>query len=67
MNQKSTVMLAVFVALGVILVAGLIAIPVLEQSVQANKGGIPNEHASPTAFRHAHGTRGGGGTCQTCG
>jgi fumarate reductase subunit C len=36
MNQKSTVMLAVFVALGVTLVAGLIAIPAMEQSAQAS-------------------------------
>jgi len=35
MNQQRTVMLAVFVALGVTLIAGLIAIPAMEQSAQA--------------------------------
>jgi len=39
MNQKSTLMFAVFVALGVTLVAGLIAIPTVEKA-QADLGSI---------------------------
>ncbi len=39
MDQKSTVMFAVFVALGVTLVAGLIAIPTVEKA-QADLGSI---------------------------
>jgi hypothetical protein len=45
-------MLGIFVALSVVLVAGLVVIPVLEQSVQADKGGIPNGHASTKARGH---------------
>jgi hypothetical protein len=52
MNQTNTLMFAIFVALGAVLVAGLIAIPVIEQSVQADKGGIPNGHASTKARGH---------------
>ena len=50
------IFVAIFVAMVATLVAGLIAIPVLEQSVQADKGSISNEHASPMA-------RGHGGDC----
>ena len=49
--MQNQLMVAIFVAVGATLVAGLIAIPVLEQSVQADKGGIPNGHASDTAKR----------------
>jgi len=55
-------MVAIFLALGIMLVAGIVAIPVLGQSVQADKGGIPNEHASSKA----QGRGGSGGDCQTC-
>jgi len=54
--MRDQLMVAIFVAMMATLVAGLVAIPVLEQSVQADKGGIPNEHASPKA-------RGHGGDC----
>jgi hypothetical protein len=37
------------VAFGVFLIGGLIAIPAIEQAVQADKGGIPNSHASDKA------------------
>jgi hypothetical protein len=47
--NRNTIPLSLVVALGIVLVAGLIAIPVLEQSVQADKGGIPNGHASDKA------------------
>ena len=47
MSKTNTVMLAIFVALGATLVAGLIAIPTIEQqhAAHADKGGVPNEHA----------------------
>jgi hypothetical protein len=38
MNQLNTVALAIFIALGVMLVAGLIAIPAVDQAAQALKG-----------------------------
>jgi hypothetical protein len=47
MNQTNTGMLAIFVALGVMLIAGLIAIPTIEQAALANKGGTSNENAEP--------------------
>jgi len=50
--NTNTLMLAIFVALGVVLVAGLMAIPALEQSVLADKGGVPNGHASSKARGH---------------
>jgi hypothetical protein len=56
-------MVAIFVAVGATLVAGLIAIPVLQQSVQADKGGIPNDHASPKARGHCVGIE----CCNSCG
>ena len=40
-------MLAIFVALGVMLIAGLIAIPTIQQAALANKGGTSNENAEP--------------------
>jgi hypothetical protein len=54
MNQTNTMMLAIFVALGVMLVAGLVVIPEIEQQAAlADKGGVPNVHASDKAFgRH---------------
>jgi hypothetical protein len=64
-------MVAIFVAVGATLVAGLIAIPVLEQSVlakgppskaQAILAAEPKERGSV-----ASGGQGGGGTCGTCG
>jgi hypothetical protein len=55
MNQTNTVMLGILVALGVILVAGLIAIPVIEQqAAHADKGGVPNTHASSKARGRGH-------------
>jgi hypothetical protein len=43
MKDTNTIMLAIFVALGVMLVAGLVAIPAIEQhAALANKGGNPN-------------------------
>ena len=46
-RQTDTLLLAIVVAFGVFLVAGLIAIPVIEQqqAAHADKGGVPNEHA----------------------
>jgi hypothetical protein len=51
MNQTNTLMIAISMALGVILVAGLIAIPTIEQqqAARADKGGVPNSHASRNA------------------
>jgi hypothetical protein len=51
MNQTNTVMVAIFIAFGIMLVAGLIAIPVIEQqqAAHADKGGVPNTHASDRA------------------
>jgi hypothetical protein len=48
-------MLAIFVALGATLVAGLIAIPTIEQqqTAYADKGGAPNAHASDKARGHS--------------
>jgi hypothetical protein len=37
MNQTSTIMVAIFIALGVMMVAGLIAIPTIEHA-KANNG-----------------------------
>ena len=51
-GNTNTLLLAMVVAFGVMLVAGLLSIPVLEQSVQADKGGIPNTHASTKARGH---------------
>jgi len=69
MNQTNTIMRAIFVALGAVLVAGLVAIPVLEQSVLA-KG--PPEKAQ-TILRAEPKDRGAvasgghsGGPCGTC-
>jgi hypothetical protein len=45
-SMKNQLILSIFVALGATLVAGLVAIPAIEQAVQAEKGGIPNSHAS---------------------
>jgi hypothetical protein len=42
MKETNTIMLAIFVALGVMLVAGLVVIPATEQSALADKGGMPN-------------------------
>lgn len=42
MKETNTIMLAIFVALGVMLVAGLVAIPAIEQAALADKGGMPN-------------------------
>jgi hypothetical protein len=36
MNQTNTIMLGIFIALGVVLVAGLIAIPSMEQAFADN-------------------------------
>jgi hypothetical protein len=48
-------MLGILVALGVILVAGLIAIPVIErQAAYADKAGVPNTHASSKARGRGH-------------
>jgi hypothetical protein len=48
--MQNQLMLAIFIALGVMLVAGLIAIPSMEQQqALADKGGIPNGHASDRA------------------
>jgi len=54
MSKTNTVMLAIFVALGATLVAGLIAIPTIEQqhAAHADKGGAPNAHASDKARGH---------------
>ena len=40
MKETNTIMLAIFVALGVMLVAGLVAIPAIEQAALADKGGV---------------------------
>ena len=40
MNKTDTVMLAVFVALGITLVAGLIAIPTIEQAHAASSSSL---------------------------
>jgi hypothetical protein len=50
-------MVAIFIALGALLVAGLVVVPVMmeHQQALADKGGIPNEHASDKASgRHPH-------------
>jgi len=36
------------------LIGGLIAIPAIEQAVLADKGGVPNVHASDNARGHNH-------------
>ena len=64
-------MLGIFVALSVVLVAGLVVIPVLEQSVLAK--GPPEKAQAILAAEPkqrgavASGGQGGGGTCGTCG
>jgi hypothetical protein len=46
-GTTNTLMLAVFIALGVMLVAGLVVIPEIEQQAAlADKGGVPNTHAA---------------------
>jgi hypothetical protein len=46
----STIMLSLVVALGLVLVAGLVIMPEIEQQAAlADKGGIPNGHASDKA------------------
>jgi hypothetical protein len=40
-----------------------VAIPALQQSVQADKGGIPNDHASPNARGHCVGIECCGRSC----
>lgn len=42
MKETNTIMLAIFVALGVMLVAGLVVMPTIEQAALATKGGLPN-------------------------
>jgi hypothetical protein len=43
-------MLGIFIALGVVLVAGLVVIPEIEQQAAlADKGDVPNGHASSKA------------------
>jgi hypothetical protein len=42
MKETNTIIFAIFVALGVMLVAGLVAIPAIEQAALADKGGVPN-------------------------
>jgi hypothetical protein len=61
-------MVAIFVALGATLLAGMIAIPVLEQSVQA-KGPPEKAQAILAAEPRDRGSvaSGGQGGCQTCG
>jgi hypothetical protein len=47
MNQTNSLMVAIFVALGVVLVAGLVIIPEIEQQAAlADKGGIPNDNSA---------------------
>lgn len=61
-------MFVIFIALGVMLVAGLVVVS--EQSALANKGGIPNEHASSKAHGRGGNDHGGGvdgGNCDSCG
>ena len=53
MNKANTVMVAIFVALDVVVVAGLVVIPEIEHySALADPGGAPNEHASDKARGH---------------
>ena len=40
-------MVAIFITLGVMLIAGLISIPTIEQAALANKGGTSSENAEP--------------------
>ena len=50
-------MVAIFVVLGVMVAAALVVVPALleHQQALADKGGIPNEHASDKASgRHPH-------------
>lgn len=42
MKETDTIMLAIFVALGVVLIAGLVVMPAIEQAALANQGGVPN-------------------------
>ena len=67
-GNTNTLMLAIFIALGVVLVAGLIAIPVLEQSVLA-KGPPEKAQAILAAEPKQRGAvaSGGQGGCTSCG
>ena len=47
MNHTNTLMVAIFIAVDVMLVAGLISIPTIERAALANKGGTSNENAEP--------------------
>jgi hypothetical protein len=54
MKETNTITLAIFVALGVMLVAGLVAIPALEQAALATKGGVPNSSHKKVRERRTH-------------
>lgn len=54
MKEKNTIMLAIFVALGVMLVAGLVVMPTIEQAALANKGGVPNGGQQKVRERRTH-------------
>ena len=56
-QETNYIMLAIVLALGVFLVAGLVVVPTIElQQAQADKGGVPNSHSAG----HGHGGHGHG-------
>jgi uncharacterized membrane protein YjgN (DUF898 family) len=44
MKETNNIMLAIFVVLGAMLIAGLVVMPAIEQAALADKGGVPNGH-----------------------
>ena len=64
MNQTNTLMVAILIAFGVILVAGLVVIPTIEQAAHASNAISDSRNKGQRGFDKSGGQ--GGSSCTVC-